>query len=307
MSRSPKEPVSVSVIAAIMYVLLSLMEKKAATSPAIMQLLHDSAQVAFYVAVGAVLVGLMVGAIGKRLAPVIRDSLSELSRDLARQVGIGIREGFGILRTAVSNLTPVYSQTFEQIRKTAENSLEPREENEIAKLLLSNDKGDLERAAVILARRQIADSNYVRTIKNYTTLAYKFWSIGLPTPAIDSAQKGLDLAATAAKAQGVVANSQKLPELESALKNGLAYYYAETGKAEFEDLARQYAAESLASQPQKWEMMDTQGFVWIVYGKTKEEVKKGLKMCGDAWALGLPDEAYHRDSERAFARLKAFD
>jgi hypothetical protein len=126
-------------------------------------------------------------------------------------------------------------------------------------------------------------------------------------PAIESAEKGLKLAIAKDLPPRVAANRPDLAELESALKSSLAYYYADVGTADYEERARRYAAESLASPSYEREKLDTHGFVLIVYGKDKDEILRGLKMCRDAWDRGLPIESYHRHFEKAYARLKAFD
>lgn len=309
MRRLLRKPLYIFVMAFVVYLVLSLAEKGAATFAGLKEtLLHESAYVAFYVAIGAFMIALIAEALGEHLAPVIERSLSDLSGRVAEEVGKGIRTGFSGLETAVSSaLSPRFEQTWKQVRKTAEDPHEPPEEKEIARLLLSEGKEDLEHAAAILAQRPVVESNYTRTIRNYTTLAYKFWSIGMLGPAIESAEKGLQLATAKDMPPGVAANKQDVAELESALKSSLAYYYADVGTAEYEERARRYAAESLSSPTYEREKLDTQGFVLIVYGKDKDEILRGLKMCRDAWDRGLPIESYHRHFEKAYTRLKALD
>ncbi|HTS72038.1 MAG TPA: hypothetical protein VMO17_23940 [Terriglobia bacterium] len=306
MTRLLRKPLAIFVIAFIVYIVLSMAEKGEATFSTVKEtLLHESAHVALYVAIGAFMIALIAEALGEHLVPVVEHSLHEFSTLMAGKVSEGIRAGFGSLGTALSSsLGQQFAQTWEQVKKTADDPNEPPEEKEIARLLLSDAKEDLEHAASILAR-PVGVKNYIRTIKNYTTLAYKFWSIQVLGRAIEIAETGLKLATAKDIPPAVAANKQDLADVESALKSSLAYYYADTGKAEYEEAARQYAKESFASPSYEPEKLDTQGFVLIVYGKNKEEILSGLKMCRDAWDRGLPIESYHRHFERAYERLKA--
>jgi hypothetical protein len=306
MSKLLKKPLFTFIIAFLVYLVLTVAEEGEARFSSLKgTLLHESAHVAFYVAIGAFMIALFAEAVGEHLVPVIERSLHEFSIRMAGAMSEGVSAGFRTLGTALSSaLSPRFDQTWQGVKKTADSPNEPPEEKEIARLLLSDAREDLERAATILAQ-EVVERNYLRIVKNYTTLAYKFWSIQDLTVAIDSAEKGLKLATAKDMPPAVAANQRELAELKSVLKSSLAYYYAETAKPEHEDIARRYAQESLAFPSYELEKLDTQGFVLIAYGKNKEEILSGLDMCRDAWNRGLPIESYHRAFDKAYARLKA--
>ncbi|MEQ1812144.1 MAG: hypothetical protein ABL889_19610 [Terricaulis sp.] len=63
-------------------------------------------------------------------------------------------------------------------------------------------------------------------------------------------------------------------------------------KAATEAEVRRLMAEVLADAPPDDDaIMDTEGLIDIVFGKTKEDVRRGIKKCNDALAISSPDDA----------------
>lgn len=90
-------------------------------------------------------------------------------------------------------------------------------------------------------------------------------------------------------------------------ENSLAYYYAEQADPRNEAAARLYAVSARKNSPNRAETLDTEGYVKITYGKTKEEVLEGLSLCGQAKELGVPILGYEKAVKRAADRLSKLE
>jgi hypothetical protein len=159
-------------------------------------------------------------------------------------------------------------------------------EEELAVLLLSKEEKDWLKALNILTERKIEEPKY------FLTLAYRFWSASRIERAIEIGETGLALAA------------EKDPTLTSKFKNSLAYYYADGGAPQHEKLAREYAAEARQERPDNAGTLDTEGYVEITYGKTPEEVLRGVSICDEARKRGVPFAAYAKHIAKANRRLE---
>jgi tetratricopeptide (TPR) repeat protein len=155
-------------------------------------------------------------------------------------------------------------------------------------LVLSQDPMDWQKAATILLSTN-ADAKY------YSILAYKFWTAGDLDRAIPLAECGL-----------TIAIQRNDTMLEGRLKNSLAYYYALTQKPDYEDKARQYIADARRLIPDMiMEIVDTEGFIKIVYGKTRSEVTEGVELSYQATkALSRIEDMAER-TRLAAERLKS--
>ena len=164
---------------------------------------------------------------------------------------------------------------------------EPTEvEQPVIKLLDSPNPGDWDRAAEILREGEIEQAHYY---PNYLLrLAFNYESAGKFDRAIKLAEKALPLAAGD----------------RWMFKNGLACFYADTGRSEYAEIALRYAAEARSEKPDDEDVMDTEGYVKITYGKTREEVLRGLELCSEARNQGVPDSTYTQRVDRAGLRLK---
>lgn len=155
-------------------------------------------------------------------------------------------------------------------------------------LVLSQDPADWQKAATMVLATSV-DAKY------YSILAYKFWTTGDLDSAIPLAERGL-----------TIAIQRNDTTLEGRLKNSLAYYYAQTRKPDYEDKARQYIADARRLAPDMiMEIVDTEGFIKIVYGKTRSEVTEGVDLCYQASkALSRIEDMAER-TKLAAERLKA--
>jgi len=159
-------------------------------------------------------------------------------------------------------------------------------------LLISKSLTDWDRAWTIL---QEIEKN-LKTARQRANLSYIYWSIDSFDKAIEIAESALHLVESAppSKEQG---------ELIGKFKNSLAYYYADTGRSHYEELARKYTEAACATRPGDVRPLDTKGYVKIVYGKDKQEVLEGIKLCEDARRGGTSENFYFKHIEKARRRL----
>ena len=95
-------------------------------------------------------------------------------------------------------------------------------------------------------------------------------------------------------------------KLLSRFQNSLAYYYADSDIPGRALLALEYAEGAVKARPNEASPMDTLGFVKISYGKTKEEILEGVKLCTQAYELGTRFELYAKNIAKANNRLTQF-
>jgi hypothetical protein len=159
---------------------------------------------------------------------------------------------------------------------------------QIAVLLLSANEKDWVKAVEILDQNED-----VQEPKFFLTLAYRFWSVKKLEDAIKLGEKGLSLV------------EEKDSLLRSRFENSLAYYYADAESPDKETTARHYAEAAVKSRPGEPGPLDTLGFVLISYGKTREEILKGVEYCNEALRLGGGFELYTKHIVRANSRLQS--
>jgi len=162
-----------------------------------------------------------------------------------------------------------------------------KEKEEIAALLHSSEPKKWDLAARILD--EFPDS---REARFYQALAYLYWGVSQFNRAIEIAEKGLEYASKV--------EDRKISE---TLQNSLAYYYADGDRNDKEIEARQYASAALKTESDA--ALDTYGFVLICFGKTTEEVLKGVDFCKQALEKGAPFKFFSKHVQKAEARLKA--
>ena len=171
--------------------------------------------------------------------------------------------------------------------KKTEEALQKAEQpkEKILVLLRSSDRADWEKAEKMLEDSANQEPSF------FLTLAFRFWEIGEFAQAIAVAEKGFQLA------------PQKDPSLVTKFQNSLAYYYAETASPKYEGLAREYVAAARLSEPTNPGFLETEGFVKITYGKTKEEILEGVALSEETRRRGGPFELYAKNISRAATRL----
>ena len=166
-----------------------------------------------------------------------------------------------------------------------------RTDEELAVLLLSKDEKDWNKALSIITEQDIREPKY------FLTLAYRFWSAGQLPRAIEMGEKGLRWA------------KENDPAMVPKFTNSLAYYYADGDKPEHEAIARQYAREARVAQPDEIKAMDTEAFVLVSYGKTREEILQGVKLAEQARDNSgvIPFEAFAKTITKANRRIQTLE
>jgi len=160
------------------------------------------------------------------------------------------------------------SGDFDQAEKIAHQQLKEKPndtlalETYISALLAHNKKEKCETAWNAL------EGGGITNLSIYIRSAFLFWRFGEIEKAIKISERGLE-----------IARSKNDRETHNKFKNSLAYYYADTGREDYENLARSYIEEASKDHPQDLAKMDTKGYVKIVYGKTKEEIFEGMDLC----------------------------
>jgi len=165
-------------------------------------------------------------------------------------------------------------------------------ETYIGVLLAYNDRKKCEKAWNILKENAINNSSH------YIRLAYLFWEFGELSMAIEVAEQALSTAQTRAADRDAM----------NRIRNSLAYYYAESGKEEYEDSARSLIEEFTAEELESPNRLDTKGYIKIVFGKTKEEVYEGMDLCLAAYKADNNHfkNLYENHTKRAIERVQTF-
>lgn len=139
---------------------------------------------------------------------------------------------------------------------------------------------------------------------HYSRLAFGYWKQNDTAHAVKLAEKGYEKALAAPKCD---------METIGRLRNSLAYYYADLylksgGAADKADIALKMATDEANRRSKNApnskgyaEALDTEGFVRIAYGKTRDEIIDGDRKCASAYALGSTRELYllhHKIADR---------
>ncbi len=159
----------------------------------------------------------------------------------------------------------------------------------VTTLLLSHERREWDEAWSLMRTE-------VDMVREHLTMALRYWGVGRIDTAIEVCKSGLERAEADSSLEG-------RDIWISKLKNSLAYYYAETGRAEYEDAARRYVEEAIRIRPEEMACLDTKAYVKIVYGKDRGEVLEGVTLAEDARRKGLEDEFYFKHIEKARQRL----
>jgi hypothetical protein len=166
-----------------------------------------------------------------------------------------IDEAIAVNRTAISAPVQV-DKEFKELLETASDN-----EKQLIDLALSQKPQE---AADFLLKNDDIDEKY------FSIVAYKIWSANDLTTALNVAESGLAIA--------------KNRITVGRLKNSLAFYYAEhnarSGTRTYEEQAKTYAqdAKGLLPPEYRWELMDTEGFVKLVYADNSKEVREAMTL-----------------------------
>lgn len=164
------------------------------------------------------------------------------------------------------NYSEAEKLAYEQWKTNPDNT--PILESYISTLLAYSTKEKCEAAVDILNKSE------TRNPSLDLRAAFLMWEFGDNEKAISIAKNGLEIAKR--KGDNNIINK---------FKNSLAYYYAVSGKAEYEKLAMSYITDALNDQPDDPSRIDTKGYVKIQFGRTKEEILEGLQLCFEAYKL----------------------
>lgn len=230
----------------------------------------------------------------EQMRKLLYDVLDERSSTFTRKELINQLENAVNFAGQTKNL--IDSGNFNQAEKIAHQQLKEKSndvsalEIYISTLLAHNKKEKCEIAWDILKKDSITN------LSIYTRLAFLFWNFSEIEKAIEVDEKGLE-----------VAKSKGDKETTNKFKNSLAYFYADTGKEDYENLARLYIEEAYKDQPKNLNRIDTKGYVKIVYGKTKEEIFEGMDLCLQAYKEDTEHFkiTYEKHIKKATERLSA--
>jgi hypothetical protein len=259
--------------------------------------------------------------------PIVRDSFVTISKDLRKGIenSLGtmnatMAEGFTTMATAFAKEVKGASEKIwegfsdvrvkEQLISTIQNPRlrklakeqriqeaiadtddsymkdQAERQQKISLLLLSNEEKDWSAALEMLDKEES-----LQKPEHFLTLAFRFWSIKRVDISVTLAERGLKLV----KADNTV--------LISRFQNSLAYYYADAEMPGKESLALEYAEAAVKRRPDEASPLDTLGFVKITYGKTRNDVLEGVKLCTRAFEQGTRFELYAKHVGRANSRL----
>jgi hypothetical protein len=218
---------------------------------------------------------ILVGAMDKQL---IADFTDDKSGDLTLRRADGALAA-GRVQDCIEILAPVAQKSPLYARRL------------LAALLMLPTPANLEKAEAMVG--QYGEPSH------FQKLAYQRWKEGNLQRAISLGERGLQLA-----------EQQSLPS--SALRNSLAYYYADANVKTKADRALQYAQAEVDARVAKdgnsvfyAAALDTLGFVRIRFSTTASGVKEGMAECSAAYqAGGTPDDLYFKHLTLARTRLK---
>jgi len=241
--------------------------------------------------VGSLLLWIVEESIEKHIAPAIQGGLKKVAAQVAHEVS-QFPKSFKDLNQVLDEQkaqirTPGVKELLEEGKVTEAVEKSKSTEEEIAVLVQSKDPADWTRA-LELVRGKLPSS-----VITFLNVAFLLWQLPNLGEAIKVAEEGLKRAMLA-----------RNMELTLKLQNSLAYYYAESGKEQFESLAREYTT-TVRNATHDWpEALDTDGFVKITYGKTKQEILDGVTLCERARNLGVPFDGFAYAVAKAEKRLK---
>ena len=273
---------------------------------------------------GAILIWIAEELVERNIVPLIRDGFEGLKENLRTAIktpvdGITetLRDGFSRIASTVAEEVHRFPQTWDQLfrgkliaqvtdpqaRELAKEgrigdaitSLDEtvkdqrKIQEQVALYVLSSEEKDWSTALELIRQHEIRVPGF------YVTLAFRYWSIGKLQQAIEIAKRALAIALEAGD-----------EEQAARAKNSLAYYLAETDDVAYENAARQYIAEAKKMR-QSAAVLDTEGYVKITFGRSREEIMEGVKISERAREMGAPFEAFANHINKANQRLKKLE
>jgi len=165
---------------------------------------------------------------------------------------------------------------------------------------------------------------YARVAHAYMELKGIFTSYHARRSALDAAQKCIELGPSDSDSytlQGLVyytfdnleeaiSLTEKALEMakdkkaEISCKNNLAFYYAATSRKDFKEKATKYANEAMEHDPQRAFYIDTIGFVFMMYGETRADLKQAIDSFNRALQMEPYDPDILRHLQEAYAKIK---
>ena len=243
------------------------------------------------VIVGGILLWIIEEAIEQQITPAISVGLGAMAAQLAKEVH-AFPEAFQDMQATRAGMVAsirnaeVRDLVSEgRIGEAAEKTAGP--DDQIKVYLQSQSSADWDRAV------ELARSLPVPPPRYFVTAAYLYFELGKTEKAIEIGEEGLKYAEKAGNLLYV-----------RRLQNSLAYYYAETMDAKYEQRAREYIISARLNAAEASEVLDTEGWVKISFATTKEEVLAGLRLCLEAVEKGTPISYYEKALARAAERLK---
>lgn len=120
-----------------------------------------------------------------------------------------------------------------------------------------------------------------RLLEAYRLAGLSYYCLGRPNLAIERTEQALEIS---------IKNQNDYET--NRLKSNVAYFIADSNIQEKMALAKKYSEEAYGKQSHDMDIMDTYGYVKIVFGDTYEDVNEGLKKC---------EEAYKKDENKKLA------
>lgn len=244
------------------------------------------------VIVGGILLWIIEEAIEQHITPAILTGLRTMATQVAREVHAFPEAWQTVQATraglAASIVTPGVRELVSEgkIGEAAKRTAAP--DDQIKVYLQSQLSSDWDKAVELAKGLPVPPPSY------FVTAAYLYFEMGKSDKAIEIGEEGLRFA----EKEGNLLYVRRL-------QNSLAYYYAETMEAKYEQKAREYIISARINAAEASEVLDTEGWVKISYAKSKEEVIAGLKLCSEAVEKGAPASYYEKAIRRAAERLKS--
>jgi len=245
------------------------------------------------VIVGGILLWIIEAAIKEHISPAIRDGLRNMASLLVKEVHAfperfqTIQDTRAGMAASIPNAEVRELVSEGRIGEAAEKNLGP--DDQIKVYLQSQSFADWDKAL------ELARSLPVPPPRYFVTAAYLYFELGKTGKAIEIGEEGLRYAEKAGNLLYV-----------RRLQNSLAYYYAETMEAKYEQIAREYIISARINADAS-EVLDTEGWVKISFAKSREEVLAGLKLCSEAVDKGSPISYFEKALGRAAERLKSLN
>jgi len=191
--------------------------------------------------------------------------------------------------------TPVALEALKQaiISKERKQKLEEGKYEEVIEelqieLAKNKDKGIAEQLiSTLLLSKEVKHWNTARDLlksfpitRLYIPLLSSYYSSGLLDKAIPVGEEALKSAESDPEAD---------VQLKSKIQHALAYFYAEADLDEKEDEARRLSEQAIHGHRDA-KSVDSKGFVLVSYAKTVDEVREGIDLFQQSWAMRTKEE-----------------